>query len=198
MSIHEDTHAPAERRLLLIKHSLPVPVPRIDAHDWQLSDKGRHRCNALAERVAPYAPTIIVTSLEPKARETGDLVGRALNIPVESAPNLHEHDRTGVPWLDQDLFETAVRTFFDRPNDLVFGRETARESASRFSRAVEETLARHPTGTLAIVAHGTVISLYLAAKTGIDPFPLWQRLGLPSFVVLPQASGQRVEIVDSV
>jgi broad specificity phosphatase PhoE len=133
------------RHLLLIKHSLPEPIADLDANRWHLSDAGR-----------------------PKARETGELVGRALGVPVESAPDLNEHDRTGIPWLGQVDFEAAVRLFFERPNDLVFGGETAHEAETRFSGAVEATLTRHPTGTVAIVAHGAVISLYVAAKTGID------------------------------
>jgi broad specificity phosphatase PhoE len=186
------------RHLLLIKHSLPVPIPGINAHDWQLSDEGRRRCDALSRRIAPYAPTSIVTSLEPKARETGDLVGRALNVPVESAPDLHEHDRTGVPYLGKEEFESTIRAFFDRPNDLVFGHETAHEAESRFSRAVEETLARHATGTIAIVTHGTVISLFVAAKFRLNPFSLWRRLALPSFVVVSPGDDGPVEIFDHV
>ncbi len=185
-----------EHRLLLIKHSLPEPIPGLDANQWHLSDEGRRRCDALAESVAPYAPKIIVTSQEPKAKETADLLASTLRVPVEAAPNLHEHDRTGVPWLGQDEFEAAVRSFFDRPNDLVFGRETARDAGFRFSRAVEAAVARHPTGTIAIVAHGTVISLYVAGKTEVDPFPLWQRLGLPSLVVLALPDGRLVEIIE--
>jgi broad specificity phosphatase PhoE len=184
--------------LLLIKHSLPEPIAGLDANTWRLSEVGRRRCTALAERVAPYAPKIIVTSQEPKAGETGELVGRALGLPVESGPDLHEHDRRGVPWLGQDEFETAVRQFFDRPDDLVFGRETAHSAGFRFSRAVEAAVTRHPTGTIAIVAHGTVISLYVAAKTGIDAFQTWQRLGLPSVVVLSLGDGRLVDIIERV
>jgi broad specificity phosphatase PhoE len=185
-------------QLLLIKHSIPEPIIDLAANKWHLSEEGRRRCTALAERVALYAPAIVVASQEPKAMETADLRASALSIPIESAPNLHEHDRTGVPWLGQDEFKTAVHEFFDRPSDLVFGRETAHEAESRFSVAVEATLTRHPTGTIAIVAHGTVISLYVAAKTGIDACQTWQRLGLPSVVVLSLADGRLVEIIERV
>jgi broad specificity phosphatase PhoE len=187
-----------QRRLLLIKHSLPEPIAGLDAHHWRLSEAGRDRCIALANRLTRYAPTIIVTSQEPKARETADIVGRALGLSVESAPDLQEHDRTGVPWLGQEQFETSVRAFFDHPDERVFGRETADQAAARFSGAVDAIVARRRAGTIAIVSHGTVISLYVAAKTGDDPITLWQRLGLPSLVVLALPSRRLIEVVDSV
>jgi broad specificity phosphatase PhoE len=113
------------RRLLLVKHSLPEPIAGIDARDWHLSDEGRRRSVLLADRLAPFAPMAIFTSQEPKARETAELVGLALGISVEAFSGLHEHDRTGVPWLSQEQFETSVCAFFDHPDILVFGRETA-------------------------------------------------------------------------
>jgi broad specificity phosphatase PhoE len=39
-----------------------------------------------------------------------------------------------------------------------------------------------------IVAHGTVISLFVASLTGISAFSLWAELGLPSFVVVDMQS----------
>src|SRR5215217_3297235 len=169
------TSLTSQRRLLLIKHSLPAPIRGIDAHQWSLSDEGRRRCELLAERIRPYTPTAIFTSQEPKAQETAEIVGRVLSVSVEPFAGLHEHDRTGVPWLGQDQFDAAIRSLFDHAEELVFGRETAEQARARFSDAIDSILDGHPTGNIAIVAHGTVISLYLAAKTGIDPFPMWQR-----------------------
>ena len=55
----------------------------------------------------------------------------------------------------------------------------------------------HPGESLAVVAHGTVIALYVAAVTGVAPLPLWQRLSLPAFVVLARATGALLAEVDS-
>ncbi len=35
-----------------------------------------------------------------------------------------------------------------------------------------------------VVAHGTVITLFVARRAGLEPFPFWKRLGLPAFVAL--------------
>jgi broad specificity phosphatase PhoE len=152
----------------------------------------------LAAALKPYGPARLATSWEPKALETAELVGRALGVTVEPVLDLHEHDRTGVPWLDREAFEGAVRSLFDRSSERVFGNESADEALTRFRAAVESVLARQPDGTVAVVAHGTVISLYVAAVTGVEAFPLWQRLGLPSFVVLSRPAGQPIEIVEHV
>jgi broad specificity phosphatase PhoE len=52
----------------------------------------------------------------------------------------------------------------------------------------------HPNQNLAIVAHGTVISLFVSRLTNADPFLLWKRLGLPSFVVLSLPDSQIIAV----
>lgn len=171
-------------RLLLIRHSAPEIVPGAPARDWRLSAEGRRRCDALARRVAAYAPRVLVTSVEPKARETAELVGARLGMPVETAAGLHEHERDNVGYLGREAFEAAVAEFFARPDALVLGRETAAQALARFSRAVDAVLAAHPTGTLAVVTHGTVLTLFVAARAGIEPLPFWRGLVLPDLVAL--------------
>jgi broad specificity phosphatase PhoE len=96
---------------------------------------------------------------------------------------LHEHERDTVVFLRRAEFEAAVAGFFARPDELALGRETAAQALDRFSRAVDGVLAAHPQGTVAIVTHGTVLSLFVAARTGVDPFPFWRDLALPELVV---------------
>jgi broad specificity phosphatase PhoE len=81
-------------------------------------------------------------------------------------------------------FEAAVARFFAHPAELLLGRETADEAHARFAGAVAAVMGRHRGETVAVVAHGTVITLFVARATGQEPFALWKRLGLPSFVVL--------------
>jgi broad specificity phosphatase PhoE len=139
----------------------------------------------LAERLAAHTPTVIVTSLEPKALETGRLVADTLGIPMETAAGLHEHDRGNVPFLgSREQFETQVAGLFEHPGRLVYGSETADQAHRRFAHGITSVLEEHPSGNLAVVTHGTVLTLFVARVTGIDPVPFWQQLGLPSFVVL--------------
>jgi broad specificity phosphatase PhoE len=184
--------------LILIKHSVPEMVPGLPANRWHLAEAGRLRCRALADHLAPYCPDVLVASAEPKAAETAELVAGALHKPWHVAAGLHEHERSGVGWLDRAHFEAQVAEFFRRPDALVFGGETADQAHARFATAIGAVTAQFPAHSLAVVAHGTVISLFVARLTGVKPFPLWSRLGLPSFVVLSLPERELVSVVERV
>lgn len=167
---------------------MPVIEVAVPAERWVLSDEGRRRCSPLDDRLAPYRPEVIVCSEEPKATETASIVGERLGVPVNSHPSLHEHVRTNVGYLSDTTFRAAVERSIHRPDEVVLGSETANQAAHRFASAIDQILEQHPTGSLAVVAHGTVISLFVAAHNPIDAFAVWQRLDLPSLVVLDRAS----------
>lgn len=186
------------RKLILVRHSLPVITGEQQASQWQLSEEGRRRCKRLAELLAAHRPGTIVTSTEPKAIETGRIVGERLGIPVEAAPNLHEHERPGTGLDTVEQFEARVARLLESPGELVLGVETGDEARRRFSAAVDDVMRQHPDGNLAIVSHGTVISLFVARVAGIDPVPFWTGLGLPAFVVLSYPDCSLLEIVTSV
>jgi broad specificity phosphatase PhoE len=186
------------RKLILVRHSLPVITGEQPASQWQLSEEGRRRCGGLATQLEAHRPSAIVTSTEPKAIETGQLVGRRLGIPVEAAPNLHEHERPGTDLDTPEQFQAKVGRLLENPGELVFGAETGDQARERFSAAVDDALKRHPSGDLAIVSHGTVMTLFLARAAGIDPVPFWKQLGLPAFVVLSYPGLSLLEVIESV
>ena len=174
-----------ENRLILIKHSLPEIVPSIPANQWRLSAAGRLRCERLAVSLKAYSPGVLVTSNEPKAQETGEIVAKILDTHCTTAPDLHEHDRSNEGFFPtKEQFDSRVALFFAQAQALVFGRETADDAHARFANAVSTAITQYPERTIAIVAHGTVITLFVARACGLQPFPLWKRLDLPSFVVL--------------
>ena len=186
------------RHLILVKHSHPEIVTTVPAARWRLSDAGRRRCTALAECLAAYRPAAILASREPKAEETAQIAAECLGLRHTTAAGLHEHDRSNVGWSSEAAFEAAVARFFAHPSELVFGRETARQANARFAAAVDAVVAAHPHGNLVVVAHGTVITLLVAARTGAEPLLLWRRLGLPSFVVLALPDMAIMEIVEQI
>ena len=124
-----------------------------------------------------------VTSTEPKAIETGELAARTLGIPWRVMEDLHEHERETAPYFaTREEFLKAVAAFFARPGELVFGDETAFEARARFAGAVESVVAAYPQENIAIVTHGTVLSLFASQYTGEEPFAFWQNLGMPAIV----------------
>jgi broad specificity phosphatase PhoE len=189
----------AERTLILVRHSLPELAAGVTASSWRLSDKGRRRCESLAEQLAEYDLARVVTSMEPKAAETAEIVARILGIPYETSANLHEHERGAVESLGNvEQFQERVADLFRHPGEMVFGLETAGEAHCRFSQAVACALQRYPAGNLAIVTHGTVLSLYVARTAGLDPVAVWKSLGLPSFVVLSLPGFELLRVVERV
>ncbi|MSP13883.1 MAG: histidine phosphatase family protein [Chloroflexi bacterium] len=181
--------------LILVKHTLPEIKPEIPARDWRLSELGRHRCRELAVRLAPYDPAAVIISDEPKAIETGELVAALLSKPLEIMAGLHEHDRSNTPFIDKEAFEAAIAEFFTHPQSLVMGKETAEEAYQRFAKSLRLVSEKYAGQTTVVVTHGTVITLFVSQLTGCAPFTLWQRLGLPSFVVLSRPELRLEEIV---
>lgn len=182
--------------LVLVKHSAPTILASVPAREWHLSPTGIARCAALADRLRSFESRSIVTSVEPKAVETAKLVGERLSRPVEIVEGLHEHDRRATKLLGDKAFQEAMCRLFAHPHDLVFGSETAAMALHRFADAVTHLLAgRGADEDVVVVTHGTVISLFVAAHTGEDGFGLWERLALPSLVVLRRSdlALQRVE-----
>src|SRR5262249_54568034 len=92
--------------------------------------------------------------------------------------------RSRAPFMDREHFEAALARFFAAPEELILGDETATRARQRFTRAASEVIARPGAEDILIVTHGTVVTLFIAAATGIDPFPVWRELGMPCFVAL--------------
>jgi broad specificity phosphatase PhoE len=186
-------------KLILIRHSQPEIVTGVPASTWQLSAEGRSRCAALAQQLAVHQPRQIVTSLEAKAIETGQIVASILGIPWESVVGLHEHERPdAVRSLAQEPFRARVAAVFEHPAELVFGNETADEAHGRFAAAIAGLATRHQEDNLAVVTHGTVMTLYISRAVGLEPVPFWRRLGWPSFAVLSLPDNHLEEVVERI
>lgn len=191
--------ADSERRLILVKHSLPDIVAGVRASEWRLSDEGRRRCIPLAERLAVYQPTVIVASEEPKAVETGQIVAERLGLPFETAPGLHEHERPKVGHLGtHEQFVAQAIRLFEHPGELVFGSETADQAHTRFAHAIAHALERFTDGNVIVISHGTVMTLFIARTNRLDPIPFWKSLGLPAFAILSLPDLKLLEVVTDV
>jgi broad specificity phosphatase PhoE len=172
------------KHLILVKHSVPEIAENHPASTWQLSKEGQLRAQQLAGELERFAPEVILSSEEPKARQTAEILARHFQLDLQTLPDLHEHDRSNVAYLPHDAFQAAVREFFLRPEEQVFGRESANEAHARFYQAVHSILNAYRDKTVVIVSHGRVISLFVSRLTGSSDLELWSKLGLPSFVAL--------------
>lgn len=173
------------RRVILVRHAAPMKQPDVPARDWPLSPAGQADAARLADQLASYAPAAIIASDELKARQTAQPLAHRLGLPVTVSSGLHEHERHSVGYLDDATFQATMARLFAEPDTLVFGEETANQALARFSQAVGDALALYAnaSGDLAIVTHGTVLSLFVAAHSDHDPMTFWYHLHLPAWVV---------------
>jgi broad specificity phosphatase PhoE len=184
--------------LVLVKHARPDVDPARPAAEWTLGVAGMEGSLRLAERLRPLKLDLVVSSVEPKAAETGRLVADALDLTWQTGHDLHEHVRPGVGYLDQPTFEASIRRFFEEPARVVFGDESADDAFARFDRAVDALVKAHRGKRLAIVAHGTVISLLLSRRYGADAWSTWRALETPAYVVVDRKTKSVVDVVRTV
>jgi broad specificity phosphatase PhoE len=137
----------------------------------------------LADEFAAQMVTRIYSSVEPKALETAALVAMRLGLALEPHLNLHENDRTGLDFLGENQLHSRIQEFFNKPDEITIGVETANSARERFTRSIIDIVA-HDHQCVAVVTHGTVLTLFAAHYNALVPFDLWLRLGLPSYVVL--------------
>ena len=169
------------RTLILVRHSESKLDPEVPPQQWILTKEGKQRCVPLSTKLADYNPKGIVTSEEVKARETGEIVAKILGLPCITAQDIHEHRRKAGGNLSPEAWQIMVASLFKSPSECIFGLETANQALERFSRAIYSIMEKQQGRSLAVVTHGTVMSLYYRALTGEDAYQFWCHLGLPAF-----------------
>jgi len=170
--------------LILVRHSESKLDSSLPPHKWGLTESGRQRCVSLANKLRSHKPGIVFTSDEPKALQTGEIVADSLGLSCHTAAGLHEHRREAGKIVDRETFLAQVEDLFARPDKVAFGLESANQALTRFAEAVQAVMDSCSDRSVAIVSHGTVMSLYYGAVTGLDPYQFWRRLGLPGFYMV--------------
>jgi broad specificity phosphatase PhoE len=184
--------------LIFVRHSLSQVDFTLPASHWHLSAEGLRRLSLVPPYLSGYELNRVISSQEPKAIETAQALTQTCHLNLEIRAGLHEHQRPQVKFLSFDQFESQVVSFFKYPDCLIFGSETANQAFHRFSTAVNQLICDYPQENLAIVSHGTVISLYVSRLTGKEPFGFWKRLGLPALVILSLPHFQLQQVVESI
>lgn len=184
------------KQIILIRHSITEQDAKEVSSQWHISEKGREKCELLAKQLAPLGLTMLISSEEPKAIETAELTAERLGITARSARGLQEHVRENVGYFEsKEEFDSKMRAMFDKPDEIVFGNESAIQARNRFGLALTELVRSNPRKRLGIVTHGTVMSLFICEKNNLDGFDYWNKLGMPAYAAL---SLPEYEIMDDV
>ena len=177
---------PGERWLVLVKHAQPVLNANVPPREWRLGTEGEEQSRELAERLKAFLPFTLVSSNEPKAMQTAAIVATTLGVISRVANGLEEIDRPAMPILSRDEHERLNAALFRTRSIAVVGHESADTALARFEAAIQDTLAAVDVSTnVVVIAHGTVISLFVARCTGRDALDAWRALRCADFVRVP-------------
>ncbi|HET8615892.1 MAG TPA: histidine phosphatase family protein [Actinomycetales bacterium] len=137
----------------------------------RISDVGRTQVDALLTELSGRRVAAVVTSPYSRARDTAELVAKALDVPLEVDEGLRELDGGEATTLPHGEGIAAVDEVFARwlHGDLDAscpGGETGRQLISRFRGALESLADRFRGEAVVVVSHGGAMTLALPAMCG--------------------------------
>ena len=132
--------------LLLVRHGETDwnAEGRLQGHtDRPLSDYGRRQARQLADELAGEELAAVYASDLARARETAEIVGERLGLPVVLEPDLREKN-----WGSWEGLTPGERA------GVEFAGESTEEHAERTLRALRRIAERYPGGRVLVVTHG--------------------------------------------
>lgn len=167
-----------------VRHSMAAMVEDVHPMDWHLDDDGRADARRLARRLeVGDGIGALVTSTEPKARETADAIGEHWGVDVVPDVRLREAVR---PWIGPG-YRAVVHRYLR--GELPPGWEPHEEVAGRVGAAVSEAQRASGGGPVIVVSHGLALALHLRGSLGMD-FDMeafWSCLSFPDAWALDHA-----------
>jgi broad specificity phosphatase PhoE len=141
--------------------------------DYPLTDKGCKQAQALADRWLAEGRKFdhILSSPLKRAKQTADIVGNALNIPVETDPLWMERNIGQVEGLTaEEVNQRYPDRGFITPFSAILGNEGEGdwELYLRGGQALQDLL-RRDAGKYLIVSHGGLLNQVMYAIMGVTP-----------------------------
>lgn len=153
------------RQLIFVTHAEVNIDPEVPVPEWSLSETGRARHHAFAERCPPISA--VFSSFERKAIDGAEILAGARGLEVKRVLSLHENDRSATGYLPPEEFEQVADAFFANPRERVRGWERAMDAQARIVMTLKRLVAEVPDGDFAVVAHGGIGALLRAHLLGV-------------------------------
>lgn len=144
--------------LLLVRHGETDwnAEGKLQGHtDRPLNDFGRRQANTLADRLAGEEIAAIYSSDLARAKETAEIVGARIGVPVVVDPDLREKNWGTWEGLTGD---ERLRVEFEG--------ESTEEHRNRTLGAIARIVERHPGERVVVVTHGGSVRRVQAAVSG--------------------------------
>ncbi len=172
--------------LLLIRHAEPVRIAPGEGGggpvDPELTARGRDEAERLADWLAAEALDAVVSSPLQRAHQTADPVARGHGLAVEVSSDLIEYDANADHYIPAEELkaERDARWYAMLEGRWEeFGGEPPDQFRARIVPCLDGIIGRFPGGRVAVVCHGGVINVYLAALLELDRH-LWFEPGYTS------------------
>lgn len=145
-----------------ITHPEVVIDPDVPTPQWGLSEIGKARAKALADRQLFAPGTIFVSSEERKALDLGEILSAGCGGTLLSYTDLGENDRSSTGYMTPAAFEAQVDKLFGDPDKSASGWETANAAQKRIVAATTLALKDHTSpNPVVFLGHGCVGTLLL-------------------------------------
>lgn len=170
-------------KIVLVRHSKTNIEPEIDSTQWRLSEDGRQAAAKLAEDPAFKDCELIYSSLQPKAIDTAEIIGKALNIPALQEEGLAELSSVTSGFIE-DYAGTVHKLYAGEIANINDG-ETLQQAIDRFNAAIKSIVDQHrDVPKIAIVSHANVLSLFTAQYCDNKAIDLHNTIAMPDIAVL--------------
>jgi broad specificity phosphatase PhoE len=160
--------------------------------DVELSAEGRKQMQSVADRLSGESIRAIYSSPRRRALESAAILAEPLRVPVRPEERFREidfGDFEGRPYDEiAQRYPEAYRQWMEHPAETQFPNgESFVEMKARVIQAAHDLYVRHQGETIAIVAHGGVNRILLAAALGVantDIFHIAQRYAAINLLML--------------
>jgi 2,3-bisphosphoglycerate-dependent phosphoglycerate mutase len=177
--------------VVFVRHAQSAPSPELPEPAFPLSDKGRQQAKDLAPVLAELGVGALVSSPFIRAVDTLRPYAEATGLPIAIDEDLRERKLSG-DWLpDVKAAEDVIQRSFAEPAFALPGGESELVCTARFEAAVGRAVASHPGATVAIAAHGGVLSHLLSPHQPAAPFDFWRGMKNPHLFIFDYAAQPR-------
>ncbi len=162
-------HLAAPTRMYLLRHGLTAHTPErrfSGRNDLSLTEDGRAQIERAAARLAGYGSiTAVHSSPLVRTRETAQIVGDALHLPIDIDDDLVELDFGDLEGLTaheaHSAYSDQLSAFRDSPDVAAPGGESVSRVKERMDRFVARMCAEHEGRDVAVVTHLMPIKVLL-------------------------------------